>query len=51
MESDIIGASNTGVKSVWLNRNGIHSASSVKPDYEITSLSELLGGIDLTAEI
>ncbi len=40
--SDIVGASNSGIKSVWLNRNREENSSDVKVDYEIGSLLELL---------
>jgi len=40
--SDIVGASNLGIKSVWLNRNREENSSDVKVDYEIGSLLDLL---------
>ena len=41
IEYDVRGANDAGVRSVWLNRIGKSSSSGVKPDLEVTSLSEL----------
>ncbi|UCD18465.1 MAG: HAD family hydrolase [Candidatus Zixiibacteriota bacterium] len=42
LECDILGSARAGIKSVWLNRNRINNDSSVRPDYEITFLNEIL---------
>lgn len=42
LTNDVIGATNAGIKCVWLNRNSAKSDPEVKVDYEIQSLSELL---------
>jgi HAD superfamily hydrolase (TIGR01549 family) len=42
LKNDVIGATNTGIKCVWLNRNLTESPPEVKIEYEIHSLSELL---------
>lgn len=42
--TDILGAQNAGVKSVWLNRDNSDYESDVVADFEIASLDEL-GGI------
>ncbi|WP_338469308.1 HAD family hydrolase [Niallia sp. XMNu-256] len=39
--TDILGAKRAGIKSVWINRHN-QSTNEVVPDYEISSLSELL---------
>jgi putative hydrolase of the HAD superfamily len=41
LESDVAGARNAGVHSVWLNREGAPNNTEVHPDYEVTSLSEI----------
>ena len=41
IEYDVRGANDAGVRSVWLNRKGESSVRGVKPDLEVTSLSEL----------
>lgn len=40
LKSDIKGAQNSGIKSIWVNRNK-SKAEDIKPDYEITNLSEI----------
>jgi 2-haloacid dehalogenase/putative hydrolase of the HAD superfamily len=42
LTSDITGAKNMGIKTCWLNRKRRHNKSEVKPDYECTSLLEVL---------
>ena len=39
--SDVLGANEAGIVTCWLNRNGIKWRHDVKPDYEVTSLSEV----------
>lgn len=41
LESDIAGAQQVGIKSVWLNRDGKKDDDSVQADYEIANLSKL----------
>ncbi|MDA7027180.1 HAD family hydrolase [Bacillus sp. CLL-7-23] len=41
LNTDILGASRTGIKNVWLNRKGRKNEASVQPDYEIRHLSGL----------
>ncbi|MDE2716798.1 MAG: HAD family hydrolase [Chloroflexota bacterium] len=41
IEYDVRGANDAGVRSVWLNRIGESFSSGVKPNLEVTSLSEL----------
>ena len=41
LNTDILGASRTGIPSVWINRKEV-KAENVQPDYEITSLLELI---------
>jgi putative hydrolase of the HAD superfamily len=40
-QNDIIGAKRTGVRSVWLNRQGTNNEAEHQPDFEISSLTEL----------
>ena len=42
LPNDVIGATNAGIKCVWLNRERTESTYTVKVDYEILSLSGLL---------
>jgi putative hydrolase of the HAD superfamily len=41
LETDILGANQAGIKSVWLNRRGEENQTHIVPDYEIRSLTEL----------
>ncbi len=43
LSSDIRGAKNAGIASVWLNRIGRIAPPELRPDYEIHSLRELRG--------
>lgn len=40
--TDIIGANQAGIRSVWVNREGKSPHDSIKPTYEIASLEDLL---------
>ena len=40
--SDIAFAKHTGIKSIWLNRDGKQNGTQFKPTYEITSLLEVI---------
>ena len=40
-QNDVIGAKQAGIKSVWLNRQGINNEAEQQPDFEISSLREL----------
>ena len=42
LKSDIGGAENAGIKSVWVNRMKEINSNGVKPDFEISNLLELL---------
>lgn len=39
--SDIIGASNQGMKTIWYNPNGLINRYDVQPNYEINSMEQL----------
>ncbi len=41
LESDIEGANEVGIKTVWLNRGREKNQSDIKPDYEINSMNKL----------
>ena len=41
LESDVAGANDIGMISVWLNRDGCDNDTGIIPDYEIRSLGEL----------
>lgn len=41
LTTDILGANNTGITSVWINRNNKQREDEIIPDYEIASLTEL----------
>ena len=41
LTSDIAGALNTGVHAIWLNRDGSPLTGNARPDFLVTSLSEL----------
>ena len=40
--NDVHGAKNVGGLTVWLNRNGETNNTEITPDYEVTSLTEIL---------
>ena len=42
LENDVEGAHNAGIRCAWLNRDNNKNDTAVKPDYEISSLTELL---------
>lgn len=47
-DTDIIGAKRSGMKACWFNRDGNPvQDEEIKPDFEITSLSELLKILDI----
>jgi putative hydrolase of the HAD superfamily len=46
LTNDVAGAKEAGVRSVWLNRDDRQNDSAVQPDFEITSLTELLEILD-----
>ena len=41
LETDIAGARNAGVSSVWLNRESVLNDTEAQPDYEVASLTEI----------
>ncbi len=41
-QNDVIGAKQAGIKSVWLNRQREDKETKEQPDFEISSLSELI---------
>jgi len=43
LKTDVAGANSFGAVSVWLNRNCIENSTDIKPDYEIQSLTDLVG--------
>ncbi|MFD1848720.1 HAD family hydrolase [Oceanobacillus bengalensis] len=43
LNTDILGANRTGIKSVWVNREGVPSAGDIVPTYEVAELWEVLG--------
>ena len=43
LNNDVIGATDAGIKCVWLNRKRIKSPADIQVEYEIYSLSELPG--------
>ena len=47
LENDIAGAKNVGAPSVWLNRDELPNDTNIQPDYEVTSLTELLAIVGL----
>jgi len=42
LENDVEGAHNAGIRCAWLNRDNIKNDTAIIPDYEITSLTELM---------
>ena len=42
LKSDVMGAKNVGARTVWLNREGLPNDTDIRPDYEVTSLTEIL---------
>ncbi len=42
LTSDIAGAKNAGITAVWLNRDDVENATDIEPDFEISTLDELV---------
>ena len=42
LQSDVLGANNYGMLSVWLNRDGVANETGITPHREINNLTELL---------
>ena len=42
LKMDVMGAQSVGMSTAWLNRDGSSAVGNISPDYQITSLSELL---------
>jgi len=42
LENDVIGATEAGIRAVWLNRGRKNAGPATKVDYEVSSLAELL---------
>ncbi|MCG9128669.1 HAD family hydrolase [Candidatus Poribacteria bacterium] len=40
--NDVYGAKNAGCYTVWLNRNGEKNNTEIQPDFEVTTLTEIL---------
>ncbi len=47
LKSDVAGAKNVGMPTVWLNRDGLPNDSDIQPDYEVMSLTEILTILEL----
>ena len=48
LESDIKGANNSGIRSIWLNRNEEENKTDIIPDYEIHQLEfKLIKNVNL----
>jgi putative hydrolase of the HAD superfamily len=45
LDGDVAGARSTGIRAVWLNRDGRQRPADVEPDWEMTSLAELDGAL------
>jgi HAD superfamily hydrolase (TIGR01549 family) len=43
LRDDVGGAKEVGARSVWLNREGRSNDTDIQPDFEVSSLSELVG--------
>ncbi|MCY3723905.1 MAG: HAD family hydrolase [Candidatus Poribacteria bacterium] len=41
LRNDVDGARKAGVRSVWLNREGAANDTSIQPDYEVATLTEI----------
>ncbi|MBO7402066.1 MAG: YjjG family noncanonical pyrimidine nucleotidase [Lachnospiraceae bacterium] len=46
LSSDILGGKNAGLKTVWVNTNGLPSDPSIVPDHTVRSLTELKDLLD-----
>ena len=47
LKNDVFGAKNVGAPSVWLNREGVPNDTETEPDYEVTSLADILAIVGL----
>jgi len=41
--TDVLGANNAGMVSIWLNRRGVQNGTGILPRYEVQSLTGILG--------
>jgi putative hydrolase of the HAD superfamily len=41
LKTDIAGALQTGLKTIWINRNGFDRHDDIKPDFELQNLSDI----------
>ena len=46
LRSDIQGAANLGMKTIWINRGGEGNNTEINADYEIKSLDQVFGIIE-----
>mgnify|MGYP001414344545 CR=1 FL=1 len=42
LHMDVLGPQSVGISAAWLNRNASPLVSDIVPEYQITSLSELI---------
>lgn len=49
LETDILGAQSVGMRSIWLNRDGVRNETGIVPDVCIESLRELTALLDGSA--
>jgi 2-haloacid dehalogenase len=47
LTSDILGGINAGIKTVWVNPEGKQAPEHIRPDYQIKSLAELPGLLEI----
>lgn len=43
LTNDVLGAQQVGARSVWINREGQSNMTDIRPDFEITTLAEVIG--------
>jgi putative hydrolase of the HAD superfamily len=41
--TDVLGANNAGMVSIWLNRRGVQNGTGILPCHEVRSLTGILG--------
>jgi putative hydrolase of the HAD superfamily len=46
IETDIIGAKSLGIKTIWIQRKVVQNTCHIKPDFEVTDLSQVLPILD-----
>ncbi|MFW2339048.1 MAG: HAD family hydrolase, partial [Acidimicrobiia bacterium] len=51
LSDDVAGGKSAGIRSIWLNRNGVEREGNVVPDAEVRSLAEVPAVLDRWSDV